>query len=149
MKSFLCPRPSMTAKIFALTLTILAGTFAATAQEKVIVRGSNTIGEELAPRLITEYKKTHKEVTFDLEFKGSSYGIGALMGGFCDIAGSSKPISKEQQEIAQIRGVEFKEYVIGSYSVSVLVNAANPVSNLASNQVASLFSGKIQNWKEV
>ena len=94
MKSFLCPRPSMTAKIFALTLTILAGTFAATAQEKVIVRGSNTIGEELAPRLITEYKKTHKEVTFDLEFKGSSYGIGALMGGFCDVAGSSKPISK-------------------------------------------------------
>ena len=126
-----------------------AGTFSASAQDKLIIRGSNTIGEELAPRLITEYKKDHKDVAFDLEFKGSGYGIGALMGGYCDIAGSSKAITKEQEEIAQIRNVQFKEYVLGSYTVSILVNAENPVSNLSSNQVQGLFTGKIHNWKDV
>lgn len=127
---------------------VFLGIFAATAQDKVTIRGSNTVGEELAPRLIAEYKKDHANVTFDLESKGTAYGIGALMGGYCDIAGASKKVAKEQEEIATLRGVHFNEYIIGSYTVSILVNAANPVSNLTSNQVQALFTGKIQNWKE-
>ena len=136
-------------KTLAPVLAVCVSVSAASAQDKISIRGSNTIGEELAPRLVAEYKKDHKEAAFDLEFKGSGYGIGALMGGYCDIAGSSKPIAKEQEEIAQIRGVQFKEYILGAYTVSILVNAENPVSNLTSNQVQLLFTGKIQNWKEV
>lgn len=136
-------------KRLAPALAVFLGVLAAAAQDKITIRGSNTIGEELAPRLVAEYKTTHKDAAFDLEFKGSGYGIGALMGGYCDIAGSSKPIAKEQAEIAQIRGVQFKEYILGAYTVSILVNAANPVSNLTSNQVQALFTGKIQNWKDV
>ena len=133
----------------APALALLLGASAASAQDKVAIRGSNTIGEELAPALVAEYKKDHKDAAFDLEFKGSGYGIGALMGGYCDIAASSKPVGKEQEEIAQIRSFTFKEYIIGSYTVSILVNAENPVGNLSSAQVQSLFTGKISNWKEV
>lgn len=134
-------------KLLALGV-ISAGAFGAAAQDKISIRGSNTIGEELAPALIAEYKKTHASTTFDLEFKGTAYGIGALMGGDCDIAGASKAVSKEQQEIASIRNVQFKEYVIGSYSVAILVHEALPVSNLTSNQVQAIFTGKVQNWKD-
>ena len=133
-------------------LAVLFGLLGATtvfAEDKISIRGSNTIGEELAPRLIAEFKQEHKDAAFDLEFKGSGYGIGALMGGYCDIAGASKPVSKEQEEIAQLRGVKFQEYVIGSYAVSILVGAENSVSNLTSAQVQSLFTGKIKNWQEV
>ena len=133
-------------------LAVLFGLLGATtvfAEDKISIRGSNTIGEELAPRLIAEFKQEHKDAAFDLEFKGSGYGIGALMGGYCDIAGASKPVSKEQEEIAQLRGVKFQEYVIGSYAVSILVGAENSVSNLTSAQVQSLFTGKIKNWNEV
>ncbi len=130
-------------------LTVLLVALSVSAEDKITIRGSNTIGEELAPKLAAEYKKAHADAAFDFEFKGSGYGIGALMGGYCDIAGSSKPVSKEQEEIAQIRSVKFKEYAIGSYAVSILVNAENPVSNLTSNQVQALFTGNIQNWKEV
>ncbi|MDR3460633.1 MAG: phosphate ABC transporter substrate-binding protein [Verrucomicrobiae bacterium] len=136
-------------RTFLPAAAVMFGVFTVAAQDKITIRGSNTIGEELAPRLIAEYKKDHKDVAFDLEFKGSGFGIGALMGGYCDIAGSSKPVSKEQEEIAQLRNVQFKEYVLGSYTVTILVNAGNPVSNLSSNQVQGLFTGKIQNWKEV
>jgi phosphate transport system substrate-binding protein len=137
------------AGMFLPALAVWSSLLTAAAQDKIVIRGSNTIGEELAPRLIAEYKKNHQDVVFDLEFKGSAYGIGALMGGYCDIAASSKPVGKEQEEIAQLRNVQFKEYILGAYTVSVLVNAANPVSNLTSNQVQSLFTGKTQNWKEV
>jgi phosphate transport system substrate-binding protein len=143
------PKLSSLAKMFAPALAVFLGVLAAAAQDKIIIRGSNTIGEELAPRLIAEYRKAHATVSFDLEFKGTAYGIGALMGGYCDIAAASRAVVKEQEEISQIRGVQFKEYILGAYTVSILVNAANPVSNLTSNQVQSLFTGKIQNWKEV
>jgi phosphate transport system substrate-binding protein len=135
--------------VSALWLATLLGLSIAAAEDKIKIRGSNTIGEELAPRLVSEYKKSHNGVTFDTEFKGSVYGIGSLMGGYCDIAGSSKPVMKEQEEVALIHGVKFKEFILGSYTVCILVNSNNAISNLTSNQIQGLFTGQVQNWKEV
>jgi phosphate transport system substrate-binding protein len=117
--------------------------------QKITIRGSNTAGEELAPRLIAEYKKEHPTADFDLDCKGTSYGMGALMGGYCDIAGASRLPLKEELEVAQFRKVELNDYVIGAYSVAVVVNAANPVGNLTREQVRDIFTGAIRNWKDV
>jgi phosphate transport system substrate-binding protein len=117
--------------------------------EKITIRGSNTVGEELAPRLIAEYKKDHPTAGFDLECKGTSYGMGALMGGYCDIAGASRLPLKEELEVAQFRNVELKDHVIGAYCVAVVVNAANPVGNLTRAQVRDIFTGAIKNWQDV
>jgi len=115
---------------------------------KITIRGSNTIGEELAPRLIAEYKKSHPTVTFDLESKATGYGFGALMGGLCDIAGASRLPFEEELEMARNRNVEYNDHVIGAYSVAVVVSAANPVGNLTREQVRDIFTGVIKNWKE-
>jgi phosphate transport system substrate-binding protein len=124
-------------------------TRAAGSEGKIIIRGSNTIGEELAPRLIAEYKKDHPAAKFDLETKGTGYGMGALMGSQCDIAGASRLPSKEELELAKLRGVELNDYVIGAYSVVVVVNAKNPLANLTRNQVEDIFTGAVRNWKDV
>ncbi len=116
---------------------------------KIIIRGSNTIGEELAPRLIAEYKKDHPKAQFDLETKGTAYGMGALMGSQCDIAGASRLPSKEEMELGRMRSVDLNDYVIGAYSVAVVVNDKNPLANLTQNQVEDIFTGAIQNWKDV
>jgi len=116
---------------------------------KITIRGSNTVGEELAPALITEYKKAHPNAVFDLESKGTSYGFGALAGGFCDIAGASRLPSKDEAEVLQFRKMELDDHVIGSYSVAVVVNAANPVANLTKEQVRDLFTGVVTNWSAV
>lgn len=116
---------------------------------KIVIRGSNTVGEELAPRLIAEYKKDHPKAEFDLESKGTSYGFGALMGGFCDIAGASRQPNRDEQEVAQFRNVELEDHVIGFYSVAVVVNAGNPVANLTKEQVRDIFTGVITNWNAV
>ena len=116
---------------------------------KITIRGSNTVGEELAPQLIAEYKKDHPTAAFDLESKGTSYGMGALMGGYCDIAGASRLPTKEELEVAQYRNVELNDYVIGFYAVAIVVNAGNAVTNLTREQVRDIFTGTIQNWKDM
>jgi phosphate transport system substrate-binding protein len=116
---------------------------------KVIIKGSNTIGEELAPRLIAEYKKDHSSASFELESKATGYGLAALMAGLCDLAGASRTPIKEELETAQSRNVELNDHLIGYYGVAVVVNPANAVAGLTRDQVRDIFTGVIQNWKEV
>jgi phosphate transport system substrate-binding protein len=116
---------------------------------KIVMLGSNTIGEELAPRLAAEYKKDRPDVAFEFEFKGTTYGMGALMVNRCDIAAASREASTNEIALARERGVEFADHVIGAYDVAVIVNAANPVGNLTTEQVRDLFTGAAQNWKDI
>src|SRR5947208_13999897 len=119
------------------------------ARDKVVIKGSNTIGEELAPRLIAEYKKDHPNAVFELESKATGYGLAALLAGQCDIAGASRAPIKDEQDLAKARGIELKDHVIGSYSVAVIVHSSNPIANLTPEQVRDIFTGTIQNWKDV
>src|SRR5262245_9201113 len=63
---------------------------AASLQGKVVIKGSNTIGEELGPRLIAEYKKEHPNAAIELESKLTGYGLAALIAGQCNIASASR-----------------------------------------------------------
>jgi phosphate transport system substrate-binding protein len=114
--------------------------------EKLVIRGSNTFGEELAPQRIADYQQAHPGIVFDTEFKGTSYGMGALMVSRCDLAAASRPASTNELRLAKDRDVEFNDYVIGSYAVAVIVNAGSPVSNLTKEQVRDIFTGVVTNW---
>lgn len=117
--------------------------------EKITIRGSNTFGEELAPKLIDEYKKDHPQTAFDTEFKGTSYGFGALMVDRCDIGAASRKVDTNESSLAKDRNIEFNSYAIGSYSVAVILNSANPLNALTRDEVRDIFTGKIQNWKNL
>ena len=128
-----------------------SGTGASTpaSDNKVVIRGSNTIGEELAPRLIAEFKKDHPAIAFELEPKATGYGMAALRAGQCDIAAASRAALKEELELTKDSGIEMNETILGAYSVAVVVNANNPVTNLTKEQIHDIFTGKITNWKDV
>jgi phosphate transport system substrate-binding protein len=117
--------------------------------EKITIRGSNTFGEELAPQLIAEYRKEHPAVVFDTEYKGTTYGMGALMVERCDIAAASRAVSTNELQLAKDRDIGFNDHVIGAYSVAVIVNAGSPIGNLTRDQVRDIFTGAVINWKEV
>jgi len=116
---------------------------------KLVIKGSNTIGEELGPRLISEYKKDHPSSVIEIESKATGYGIAALLAGQCEVAAASRAPIQEELNLAKERGIELKVYPIGSYSVAVIVNAACPVSDLTKEQVRDIFTGTVQNWKDV
>lgn len=135
-----------------LSIALLAFLVAGCTPEKsttLTIRGSNTIGEELAPRLISAYRKDRPEVVFDLEFKGTAYGMGALMVERCDIAAASRPATTNELVLAKSRDVAFNDYPIGSYAIAIVLHAANPVNELSREQVRDIFTGKIRNWKDV
>ena len=54
------------------------------------------------------------------------------------------PISKEEQKKKNI-----KVYPLAKEPILILVNKNNSVKNLSTQQVRSIFSGDIKNWKEV
>ena len=116
---------------------------------KLVLRGSNTIGEELAPRLIAAYTNEHSDAVFDTEFKGTGYGLGALSTYSCDIAAASRVVSTNELDLLKQGNIDLNEYVIGDYAVAVVVHALNPVNDLTKEQVRDIFTGTIQNWKEV
>ncbi len=147
-----CSSQNRTNHLTGLALLLLAGALTGCSggkPEKLVILGSNTIGEELAPRLVAEFKKDHPALAVELEFKGTTYGMGALIVNRCDIAAASREVSTNEVQLARDRGVEFKDYTIGSYDVAVIVNAANPIANLTKDQVRDLFIGTVTNWNNV
>jgi phosphate transport system substrate-binding protein len=118
-------------------------------EDKVIIRGSNTFGEELAPDLIAEFKKAHPAIKFDIETKATGYGIAALRIGQCDIAAASRAAIQEEKELAKEANLEMNDYPIATYSVAIIAHANSPVANLTKDQVREIFTGKTRNWKEV
>jgi phosphate transport system substrate-binding protein len=119
------------------------------APNKIVIRGSNTIGEELAPRLIAEFGKDHPIVKFDVETKATGYGMAALRVGRCDIAAASRPAIAADLELAKDANLEMNEYLLGAYCAVVVVHADNPVTNLTREQLRGIFSGEISNWSAV
>jgi len=116
---------------------------------KIVIKGSNTFGEELGPRLIVEFRKHQPDVTVEIESKGSGSGFAALLAGECDMAASSRLISEDEQRLAKAHGLTLNDNVIGSYGVAVVVNKDNPVTGLSHEQVRDIFTGAITNWKQV
>jgi len=122
---------------------------AGTLTGKVTIKGSNTFGEELARRLIEEYRKDQPGVSFDLESKGTASGFAALLAGECDIAAASRLPNEGETKQARARGLELNGNIVGYYGVAVIVNTNNPIGDLSRDQVRDIFTGIIQNWKAV
>ncbi len=72
----------------------------------------------------------------------------SLINGDADIIFCAAP-SKSQVENVHRLGKEFRMTSIGKEAFVFFVNAKNPVSELSVEQVQSIYSGKITNWKEV
>lgn len=116
---------------------------------KLVIKGSTTFGDELAPRLIAEYRKHRPGVTIEHQSTGSESGFTALLAGECDIASSSRPASKLELDAALQKGIELEGALVGYYGVAIIVNSNNPVSKLTQEQVRDIFTGAIPNWRMV
>ena len=74
--------------------------------------------------------------------------------GEADLAGQSLSF-ESWTKAAETRGYTLKDkaaltpYVVAEEETAVIVNAANGVDTLTKEQLQGLFSGKIQNWKDV
>ena len=112
----------------------LSGTVAtdgSTSMEKVI----GALGEA--------FMEQNKDVTFTYNPTGSGSGITAVGEGRCDIGLSSRALKDDEKASG------LKETVLALDGIAVIVNPANPVSDLDVETIAKIYTGEITNWKEV
>ena len=112
----------------------LSGTVAtdgSTSMEKVI----GALGEA--------FMEQNKGVTFTYNPTGSGSGITAVGEGRCDIGLSSRALKDDEKASG------LKETVLALDGIAVIMNPANPVSDLDVETIAKIYTGEITNWKEV
>lgn len=89
-------------------------------------------------------------VAIDLQFPGSSAGFEA----FCveaksDIANASRGARESDYENCAGIGRDLIEFRVGTDALAIVVNPANPVTNLTIEQLNQIFSGALANWGDV
>ncbi|WP_043199049.1 substrate-binding domain-containing protein [Pseudomonas putida] len=163
-------------RLLVLLLTLIP---LATLAEPMHLRaqGSNTVGAALLPALvqgqlrgqqataieqqpgkranetvITARDAQGQPVRIDIAAHGSSTGFVALGRGEADLAAASRPIN--DNEVRQLRALgdlraASAEQVIGLDGVAVIVHPDNPLPRLNTEQLAHIFSGKIQRWEQL
>lgn len=111
-------------------------------------KGSDTI-VNLALAWAEEYQIIDPSVQLSVTGGGSGTGIAALINGTVDIANASRKIKSEERETALENNSDPYELVIARDAIAIIVNLENPVDILTLQQISDIYSGEINNWKEV
>jgi phosphate transport system substrate-binding protein len=125
------------------------GTARSGSSKPLSIKGSDTM-VILGQRLAEEYMKKNPGLVVQVNGGGSGTGIAALINGTVDLAQSSRSMKSEEKASAEKgRGSKVVETPVALDSLAVFVNAASPVKELTIEQIASIYKGKVKNWKEV
>jgi phosphate transport system substrate-binding protein len=131
---------STTTQTPTTTAPALSGSF------KII--GSNTV-TPLSSVWAENFMKDNPKVGIAVSGPGSGVGIAALIDSTTDICQSSRLITQSEIDQAKAKGVNPYEIQVATDALSVVVNPANPVSELTIAQLSAIYTNRITNWKEV
>ena len=136
-------------KKILFTLSLLCSAASLLHAEKLVIKGSDTIGAKLAPMLAEEYKANHPDVSFEIAAEGSTTGITAIIDGTAQIGMASRPAKATEDSGASAKGVTLKPTIIAFDGIGVIVNSGNPVTSLTKKQIEQIFTGDITDWSAV
>ncbi len=129
----------------ALALTALPFAFA----QKIVIKGSDTLGAKLVPMLKEAYQAEHPNVSFEIAAEGSTTGITAVIDGTADIGMSSREAKATEVSAGQAKGVTLKPIMVAYDGMAVIVHAKNPLTKLTRRQVEQIFTGAVTDWSAV
>ena len=134
--------------LFALvSAALLAGS--ATAADKLVIKGSDTLGAKLVPLVAEAFKAANPEVAFEIAAEGSTTGIAAITDGTAQIGMSSRRAKPTELSAALAKGVSMKPTIVAYDGMAVIVNEANPLAQLTVRQVEQIFTGDVTDWSAV
>src|SRR6202171_188756 len=117
--------------------------------EKLVIKGSDTLGAKLVPQLAEQFKAQHSGTTFDIAAEGSTTGIAAIIDGTAQIGMSSRRAKPAEVGAASGKGVNMKPTIVAYDGIAVIVNSANPIKGLTKKQVEQIFTGDVTDWSAV
>src|SRR5438309_1918264 len=114
--------------------------------DKLVIKGSDTLGAKLVPQLAEQFKAQHPGTTFDIAAEGSTTGIAAIIDGTAQIGMSSRRAKPAEVGTASSKGINMKPTIVAYDGIAVIVNANNPVKSLTKKPVEQIFTGEVTDW---
>ena len=106
---------------------------------KLVVAGSSSVSPVME-KLVEGYLQINSAADIEIQTSDSSAGMTAAIDGTCDIGMASRGL--KDSELAELTPV-----VIAMDGIAVVVNNENPVENIASDVVTSIFIGETTTWE--
>ena len=117
--------------------------------DRLVIKGSDTLGAKLVPQLAEEFKAKNPDTTFDIAAEGSTTGIAALIDGTANIGMSSREVKPAEETAANAKGVKLKPTTVAYDGIAIIVNAGSPIKQLTKKQVEQIFTGEVKDWSAV
>ena len=136
-------------KKLPLLLAAVLATAGLVRAEKLVIKGSDTLGAKLVPQLAEEYKAKNPGTSFEIAAEGSTTGITAIIDGTAQIGMSSRRAKPTEMSGAQAKGVSMKPTIVAYDGMAVIVNASCPITSLTKRQVKQIFTGAATDWSAV
>jgi len=132
----------LTAALVASFASVLVGCSRQEARRTLNISGSTTLltMTEAAGQL---FEEQNPGVRVMVQGGGSSVGIEDAANGTADIGTSSRDLADEEKNLGLV------DHKVAIDAICIIVNPANAVSNLTTEQAASMFRGGVTSWKDV
>ena len=121
---------------------------AGSASGKISIEGSDTL-RPLAEKWAEAYKAKNAGIDITVAGGGSGQGITALLNGTAEIADSSRAAKDKEKADAKAKGFEMVETAVARDGITIVVHPSNTVKSLTIEQLKGIYTGKVNNWKEV
>ena len=132
----------------ALLATVGAMAISASAGN-ITVKGSDTL-VILAQKWAEVYMSKNPETKIQVTGGGTGTGFAALQNKATDLCNASRKIrAAEIAACVKAFGKRPAEYKVALDGLSVYLNNDNPVTELSLDQLESIFTGRVRNWKDV
>lgn len=125
----------------------------ANAAEKIVIKGSDTLGAKMVPQLAEEFKaikaKQGVEVIFEIAAEGSSTGVAAVIQGTADLGMSSRDVKGAETSKALLGGVKMEAIVVAKDGIAIIAQESNPLEEISKRDVEKLFTGDVEAWTSI
>lgn len=109
---------------------------------KVVVLGSSSV-TPVMEKLKEAYISVNPNAEIEIQQHDSTAGMNSAIEGVCDIGMASRELKESEINAGLI------PKVIAMDGIAVIVNCENSVTDLTSEQVKAIFTGKITQWGEI
>lgn len=109
---------------------------------KVVVGGSSSV-TPVMEKLKEAYAQVNPNAEIEVQQTDSTTGVTSTNDGLYDIGMASRDL-KDDEVALGLTGT-----VIATDGIAIIVNNENPVSDLSSDQIKSIYTGEIEDWSEL
>lgn len=131
----------------AMTAALLVGCGSSTEETAqltgTVTMAGSTSMEKLANATAEAFMEKYQGVTVTAEFTGSSAGLESLAAGSVDIGNSSRNLKEEEIQGGAV------ENIVAIDGIAVVVDPANPLKDISTEDLVKVYTGEITNWKDL